>query len=92
MKKQVRAYFDEAKWFHQKHIPTMDEYMNIALRTNGYWMLVTTSFVGMGDIVTKDAFEWAFNEPKVVRASSVIDRLMDDIVSHKVFYIYVISV
>ena len=84
MKNQVRAYFHEAKWFHQKHIPTMDEYMRIALVTSAYSMLATTSLVGMGDIVTKDSFEWLFSDPKMVRASAVVCRLMDDIVSHKV--------
>jgi hypothetical protein len=84
MKNQVRAYFHEAKWFHKKHIPTMDEYMRIALVTSGYSLLATTSLVGMGDIVTKDAFEWLFSDPKMVRASTVVSRLMDDIVSHKV--------
>ncbi|XP_059444211.1 (-)-germacrene D synthase-like [Corylus avellana] len=83
MKNQVRAYFHEAKWFHKKHIPTMDEYMRIALVTSGYPLLATTSLVGMGDIVTKDAFEWLFSYPKMVRASAVVSRLMDDIVSHK---------
>ncbi|TXG46287.1 hypothetical protein EZV62_028215 [Acer yangbiense] len=39
---------------------------------------------GMGDIVTKQAFEWLFTDPnKMVQASSLICRLMDDMVSHK---------
>ncbi|KAK7825294.1 (-)-germacrene d synthase, partial [Quercus suber] len=68
MKNQVRAYFDEAKWFHKKYIPTMDEYMEIALATSGYSLLATTSLVGMGDIVTNDSFKWVFSKPKMVRA------------------------
>ncbi|KAG6637483.1 hypothetical protein I3843_11G176600 [Carya illinoinensis] len=83
MKNQVRAYHHEAKWFHQKYIPTMDEYMPLALVTSGYAMLATTSLVGMGELVTKDSFEWLFSDPKMVTASAVIGRLMDDIVSHK---------
>ncbi|KAE8125665.1 hypothetical protein FH972_020444 [Carpinus fangiana] len=83
MKNQVRAYFHEAKWFHKKHIPTMEEYMPIALVSCGYSALATTSFIGMGDIVTEDAFEWLLNYPNIVRASEVICRLMDDIVSHE---------
>ena len=96
MKNQVRAYFDEAKWFHKKYIPTMDEYMEIALATSGYSLLATTSLVGMGDIVTNDSFKWVFSKPKMVRACTVVARLMDDIVSHKVksyvtstIYIYI---
>ncbi|KAL4619299.1 hypothetical protein ACB092_06G069000 [Castanea dentata] len=82
MKRLVRAYFDEAKWFHQNYIPTMEEYMHVALKTSGYPMLTTISFLGMDDIVTKEAFDWIFSNPKIITASSVISRLMDDMKSH----------
>ena len=85
MKVQVRAYFNEAKWFHENHIPTMEEYMQVALVTSGYFLLATVSFIGMaGDMVTEQAFDWVFNRPKIVRASETIGRLMDDVKSHKV--------
>ncbi|KAK4576375.1 hypothetical protein RGQ29_027084 [Quercus rubra] len=83
MKRLVWAYFDEAKWFHQNYIPTMEEYMHVALKTSGYPMLTAISFLGMGDIVTKEAFDWIFSNPKIIIASSVIGRLMDDMKSHK---------
>ncbi|KAK7842868.1 (-)-germacrene d synthase [Quercus suber] len=83
MKRLVRAYFDEAKWFHQNYIPTMEEYMHVALKTSSYPMLTAISFLGMGDIVTKEAFDWIFSNPKIITASSVIGRLMDDMKSHK---------
>ncbi|KAG6756646.1 hypothetical protein POTOM_040081 [Populus tomentosa] len=83
MKKQVQAYFVEARWLHENYMPTMDEYMRISLISSGYPLLTCISFVGMGDIVTKDAFEWLNKDPKIVKAASVIARLMDDIVSHK---------
>lgn len=47
-------------------------------------MLAAASLVGMGDIVTDDCFKWVFSNPKIVRASAVVCRIMDDIVSHKV--------
>ncbi|KAL6311211.1 hypothetical protein AAG906_000480 [Vitis piasezkii] len=47
MKNQVRAYFAEAKWFHEQHIPTMEEYMSVALSSSGYSLLATSSFIGM---------------------------------------------
>nr|XP_034914395.1 (-)-germacrene D synthase-like [Populus alba] len=83
MKNQVRAYCLESKWFHQKHTPTMEEYMAVALVTSAYAMLEATSFVGMGHVVTKDSFDWLFRGPKILKASEIICRLMDDIVSHK---------
>jgi (-)-germacrene D synthase len=86
MKKVVQAYFVEAKWCHEGYVPTMEEYMPIALVSSSYSMLATHSFLGMGKIASQEAFEWVSNDPKIVRASTIICRLMDDIVSHKVQY------
>ncbi|WKA12340.1 hypothetical protein VitviT2T_029734 [Vitis vinifera] len=61
----------------------MEEYMSVALVTSAYSMLATTSFVGMGDAVTEETFDWVFSQPKIVRASAIICRLMDDMVSPK---------
>ncbi|KAF8026081.1 hypothetical protein BT93_F2789 [Corymbia citriodora subsp. variegata] len=83
MKRQARSYFAEAKWLYQRHEPTMDEYMSIALVSSGYPLLAVTSFVGMPDIVTKDNLDWLFNDPKILKASTIICRLMDDLATHK---------
>ena len=58
--------------------------MHVALKSSGYPMLIAISFLGMGDIVTKEAFDWIFSNPKIITASSIIVRLMDDMKSHKV--------
>ncbi|KAJ4718962.1 Terpene synthase [Melia azedarach] len=83
MQELVAMDFVEAKWFNEGYVPTIEEYMEVALISVCNLMLATISFVGMGDIATKESFEWISSNPKIVRASSVICRLMDDIVSHK---------
>ncbi|KAK4576305.1 hypothetical protein RGQ29_027031 [Quercus rubra] len=83
MKLLVWAYFDKSKWFFQNYIPTMEDYMNLALRTSTYPMLTTVSFLGMGDIVTKKVFDWIFSTPKIITASSLIGWSMNDMRSHK---------
>ncbi|KAL4354534.1 hypothetical protein GQ457_06G021640 [Hibiscus cannabinus] len=83
MKRQSQVYCVEAKWFHENYIPTMEEYMPIALMSCGYPNLTIASLVGMEDNITKDTFIWAFNLPKMLKASSTINRLMDDVVTHK---------
>nr|ANA91932.1 terpenoid synthase [Paeonia lactiflora] len=83
MKNQVNAYFMEAKWCSKQYVPTMEEYMQVALVTSAYTMLATTSFVGMGEVATKETFEWISKEPRIAKASAIICRLMDDMVSHK---------
>ncbi|KAG8479372.1 hypothetical protein CXB51_029770 [Gossypium anomalum] len=83
MKQQSQVYHAEAKWLHENYTPTMEEYMPIALVSCGYPLLTIASFVGMDDSITKETFIWAFNDPKICRASNTICRLMSDIVSHK---------
>nr|QHU78612.1 monoterpene synthase [Albizia julibrissin] len=84
MKSLVRAYFVEAKWYNSNYTPTMEEYMDNALVTSGYRMLTATSFIRMGPIAKEEAFQWLASGPKIVRASQIICRLMDDIVSNEI--------
>nr|GEY49692.1 E-beta-farnesene synthase 1 [Tanacetum cinerariifolium]GEY51799.1 E-beta-farnesene synthase 1 [Tanacetum cinerariifolium] len=51
--------------------------------TSTYGLMIARSYVGRGDIVTEDSFKWVSRYPPIVKASCVILRLMDDIVSHK---------
>ncbi|XP_048319146.1 (-)-germacrene D synthase-like [Ziziphus jujuba] len=83
MKKLARSYLIEAKWFDEKYTPELDEYMGVYLESCGYSLLTTTSFLGMGEVATKKAFDWVSNGPKIVKSASIICRLMDDVVDHK---------
>ncbi|XP_050114000.1 (-)-alpha-pinene synthase-like [Malus sylvestris] len=65
-------------------IPSMEEYMHVATASVGNSLLSTVCLVGMGDIVTDEVFQWLSNNPKILRASNTIFRLMDDIGGHKV--------
>ncbi|KAL5055167.1 hypothetical protein RYX36_035849 [Vicia faba] len=83
MKRLVLAYFTEAKWFSSNFIATMEEYMALGIVNSGYYLMTATSFIGMGCIATEAVFKWLTNNPKIVNASSIIARLMDDIVSNE---------
>ncbi|XVE50493.1 hypothetical protein DITRI_Ditri01bG0166900 [Diplodiscus trichospermus] len=83
MKQLSQAYFVEAKWCNEHYTPTVEEYMTNAVVSSGYIMVAITSLVGMGDIVTEEVFNWASTNPKIIKASAIIARLMNDIVSHK---------
>ncbi|CAL0323291.1 unnamed protein product [Lupinus luteus] len=73
----------EARWLNCKYIPTTEEYINISLVSSGYPLLMTTSYIGMGEIATEKIFKWVTNESKFVKASTTFARLMDDIVSNE---------
>lgn len=75
---------EEAKWFHSGYVPAVEKYLRVALVTSGFLMLSMHSLVGMGEIATKEALDWAANEPLLVRAASIICRLTDDMAGHEV--------
>ena len=84
MKQFVQSYFDEAKWFQEEYVPTVEEYLNLSTVSTGFTMLSLTFFLAMGDIATEETFQWVSKYPKITRAGATIARLMDDIVGHKV--------
>ncbi|KAH7859673.1 hypothetical protein Vadar_004092 [Vaccinium darrowii] len=79
----VKAYLDEAKWYYEGYVPSLEEYMPLALVSSGFRGIATYSFVGMGELATKEAFEWLFSDPLIVQASTVVCRLMDDMFTHE---------
>ena len=86
-KKLTVTYLHEAKWLQTQYFPSFEEYMRVALVSGAVKMLSVASFVRMGDIATREAFEWLSKDPLVVNGLSVICRLSDDIVGHEVINI-----
>ncbi|PHT65416.1 hypothetical protein T459_29841 [Capsicum annuum] len=82
-KKLVRAYFQEAKWYHGKKVPTMEEYMKNGIQSSSIPYLCTASLLGMGIEATEEALDWVANEPPILIASAITGRLSNDIVSHE---------
>ncbi|XP_061375423.1 probable terpene synthase 2 [Gastrolobium bilobum] len=84
VKRLAKVYFVEAKWLNNNYTPTMEEYMDKALLSCGYHCLTAAAFIGVGCIATEEAFKWLTNDPKIVTASEVICRLMNDVVSNEI--------
>lgn len=83
MKKLAESYFEEAKWLNKNYKPTFKEYMELSLKTTAYSLLTSISLLGMGDMVTNEVLEWVSRRPKIIKASTIICRFLDDIASHK---------
>ncbi|XP_031284207.1 delta-guaiene synthase 3-like [Pistacia vera] len=84
MKALVRAYFVEAIWFNTKYVPTFEEYLEISVMSSGYPMLSVQALVGLEEVATKEAFDWAISVPRILRSSALIAHLVDDIHTYKV--------
>ncbi|KAI3819789.1 hypothetical protein L1987_13641 [Smallanthus sonchifolius] len=83
MKELTRSYMIETEWANEGYVPTTEEHMSVSYVTSGYGMLVTTCFVGMGDMVTDESYKWALTKPPIVKTSCVMARVMNDFFSQK---------
>ncbi|KAK9152042.1 hypothetical protein Syun_010351 [Stephania yunnanensis] len=79
----VRAYLVEAKWYSESQMPRLDDYISNGLVSSAYYSLIIASLVGMGNIISKEGFEWVMDAPKPLRSSSLIARLFNDVTSHQ---------
>ncbi|NP_001311620.1 5-epi-aristolochene synthase 2-like [Capsicum annuum] len=83
MKEIVRSYNVEARWFIKGHMPLVSEYLSNALITSTYYLLTTTSYLGMKSSTEQD-FEWLSKNPKILKANATICRVIDDIATYEV--------
>ncbi|KAJ6834182.1 (-)-germacrene D synthase-like [Iris pallida] len=77
----VRAYFQEAVWTNTGYKPTLEEYLNVSLISFATPMFTSVSLCLMAKDLSKDTLHWLLTVPKIVKDSSLVCRLMDDIVS-----------
>ncbi|WOK96262.1 (S)-beta-bisabolene synthase-like [Canna indica] len=83
MKSLANAYFEESKWRDERRVPTVEEHLRVSAMSSAYPMFHTAILVGMGKVATKESFEWVATFPHIIRASSVIARIMNDITSYE---------
>jgi len=62
----------------------------VTLMSTGLPFLFSLALMAAGQVVTKEALEWALGVPNMVRASGEIGRLLNDISSYKVIYVFLI--
>uniref|UniRef100_I1PBA1 Uncharacterized protein n=2 Tax=Oryza glaberrima TaxID=4538 RepID=I1PBA1_ORYGL len=78
-----KLYLQQAVWFHQNYIPSFQEHLEVSIISSGSPMLSVVSFVGAGDLATKEALEWAFDCTDAVKACGEIGRFQDDLAAFK---------
>ncbi|CAN0890928.1 (-)-germacrene D synthase [Linum grandiflorum] len=79
----VKLYFEERKWLAKDIMPTLEEYKKISSLSTVYQQMVCLTLSGMGELASKEAFEWLLAFPEILLASSDHCRLMDDIVTYE---------
>ncbi|XP_057515039.1 (-)-germacrene D synthase-like isoform X2 [Amaranthus tricolor] len=77
------AYLQEARWLHEKLMPTYEEYIKVGVTTSIIPCLLMATLQGMGDIARKEDLEWIFRKSKSKKATGILCRIMNDIHGHK---------
>jgi len=84
MNKWIKSYLKEAEWLKDDIIPKCEEYKRNATITISNQMILITCLIVAGEFISNETFEWMINESLVAPASSLINRLKDDIIGHEV--------
>lgn len=82
-KVHIGSYGEESEWLKKGYVPSFDEYISCRSKSSSN-TLVAIAFVGLGELVTPQAFEWMSNENEMIRASAIIGRITNDIAGYKV--------
>ncbi|XP_057767413.1 linalool synthase Tps-5042L13, chloroplastic-like isoform X2 [Salvia miltiorrhiza] len=75
----VEAYLVEAKWYHSGYKPNLKEYLDNAWITVGSTIVLTHAFFGGTTSLTKETIQSFYGYHEIVRLSSMISRLADDL-------------
>ncbi|KAK7262667.1 hypothetical protein RJT34_30242 [Clitoria ternatea] len=80
-----KSYMIEAIWRNEGIIPTYEEYQDNGFVSSAYPLLQISFFLFLRKFATKEVFDWFSNKniPKIVKASSLLARLMNDVASYK---------
>ncbi|KAG5588622.1 hypothetical protein H5410_049056 [Solanum commersonii] len=84
--KWIRSYLKEAEWLKDDIIPKCEEYKKNTTITVSNQMIWITCLIVAGEFISNETFKWMINESLVAPASSLINRLKDDIIRHEVEY------
>lgn len=79
----AKGYYVEAKWFIQGYMPPFEEYLRNGFITSASGYLLAALFLGMKSVIKED-YEWLIKKPKMVVATQIINRLLDDLGSYEV--------
>uniref|UniRef100_M1BUD1 Caryophyllene/alpha-humulene synthase n=1 Tax=Solanum tuberosum TaxID=4113 RepID=M1BUD1_SOLTU len=83
MNKWIKSYLKEAEWLKDDIIPKCEEYKRNATITISNQMILIACLIVAGEFISNETFEWMINESLVSPASSLINRLKDDIIGHE---------
>ncbi|CAI0420381.1 unnamed protein product, partial [Linum tenue] len=83
-KEQCRLYLEEANTFHNVGFDqTFEEYLDHGWKTVASSIVLIHTYAASGETLTKEAFEYLTNYPKLTRWEATVARLTNDLATSK---------
>ncbi|KAJ4847905.1 hypothetical protein Tsubulata_043128 [Turnera subulata] len=82
VKRQIRGYITEARWFNQGYVPKFEEH-RVITRVSTCLFMFTFETVSMMPEATKEVYDWLVTDPKILVAAGDHCRLLDDVTGHE---------
>ncbi|KAJ4849618.1 hypothetical protein Tsubulata_044564, partial [Turnera subulata] len=76
VKRQIRGYITEARWFNQGYVPKFEEHRVIT-------RVSTCLFMFTFETARKEVYDWLVTDPKILVAAGDHCRLLDDVTGHE---------
>ncbi|KAF5182448.1 (-)-germacrene D synthase [Thalictrum thalictroides] len=87
LKEEVKDYtkglLEEAKILFSGKVPTLEEWLPVSMVTVAINIFVIAAVMDLGEVATKEVFDWIASKPKMIRCSYLLNRLLDDIATFK---------
>uniref|UniRef100_A0ACD6AJB8 Uncharacterized protein n=1 Tax=Avena sativa TaxID=4498 RepID=A0ACD6AJB8_AVESA len=78
----TKCYYNEAKWREEGDAPaTVEEHLLFSMPSSCCMHVPALALVAIG--ATSDVIDWAMTYPKIIRASCVVGRVINDVASHE---------
>ncbi|PIA51621.1 hypothetical protein AQUCO_01100462v1 [Aquilegia coerulea] len=84
IKDYTRGLLEEASMLFSGDMPTLEEWLPVALVTIGANCFLLAAVMGAKELAKKEVFDWIASKPKIIRCCYLIVRLCDDIGTFKV--------
>lgn len=82
------AWLAEARWYHNGQSPKFEEYLENAWVSIASTIVLSNAYCINDDVTAEDLEQFLCGYPDIVRFSSMIFRLYDDLGTSRVRYIY----
>ncbi|CAA7038125.1 unnamed protein product [Microthlaspi erraticum] len=79
----LKGSLNLAKWAQASHVPSFEDYLEIAEGEHTVCTSMAAILMGMKQIPTHEAYDWFKSKPKLVRTLGIKARLMNDIIGFK---------